>query len=299
MTFVQEKIDRSVLQARGIFNKYVYQTEDTVADVQAAGYFADCRFATLDGPATNSDGWHYGVVECQCSDGHMIGIMDATTGTLARIDAPAPDGVAGNAEAVTTVFIGDSLTGNGFLSNGTVTADDYGPYYTGGTFARTEDYGFAPWVEYVMRGGLGNVVYAGIGGNTTLDILARKEDVMSWRPKLVFDESGTNDVIAGATAADIIARKSVLFGLWRAAGAKIIAFDISPRVGFTNAMRDVAVAVNRWLRQQAATVPYISVFPMSSILADYASFTGGVSAARTFDDTHEQPWRVLGRQACG
>lgn len=85
MTFVQEKIDRSAEQSRGIFNKYVYQTDDTMADVQSSGYFAGCRFAISDGPDTNSDGWHDGVVECQCADGYLIGRMDSSSGTLGMI----------------------------------------------------------------------------------------------------------------------------------------------------------------------------------------------------------------------
>jgi hypothetical protein len=82
MAFTQEKIDRSADQARGIFNKYVYRTADTIAEVQAAGYFAACRFATSDGPSTNSNGWHQGVIECHCSDGYLIGVMDGATNTL-------------------------------------------------------------------------------------------------------------------------------------------------------------------------------------------------------------------------
>lgn len=82
MSFNQEKIDRASVQSLGIFNTYVYRTEDTIAAVEAAGYFADCRFAELDGPATNSTGWDGGVIECRCSDGYMIGIMEAATGTL-------------------------------------------------------------------------------------------------------------------------------------------------------------------------------------------------------------------------
>ena len=208
-------------------------------------------------------------------------------GSIVEVDLRSSHPFGSQPKAITTVFIGDSLTGNGFLSNGTVSYDTYGPFYTGGTFARTEDYGFATWADFISSGALGNVLNSGIGGNTTSDILARVQaDVLAYSPKLVIDESGTNDVIAGATAAEIITRKSQLFSLYRSIGAKIVAVDISPRVGFTSPMRDVAVAVNRWLRQQAATVPGLGLFPLSAILADYASFTGGVSAARTFDDTH-------------
>jgi hypothetical protein len=82
MSFTQEKIDRATIQSRGIFNSYVYKTTDTVEQVQAPGYFAACRFAILDGPATNSNGWNGGVVECHCSDGYLMGIMDGATGTM-------------------------------------------------------------------------------------------------------------------------------------------------------------------------------------------------------------------------
>lgn len=89
MPFVQEKIDRSVNQSRSIFNKYVYRTPDTMAEVMSAGYFAQCRFAVTDGPNTNSDGWHNGVIEAHCSDGYLIGRMDGVTGTLAvEISSP-------------------------------------------------------------------------------------------------------------------------------------------------------------------------------------------------------------------
>lgn len=82
MSFNQEKIDRSSDQSRRIFNRYVYRTDDTITDVGSPGYFSACRFAIIDGPATNSNGWHQGIVECHCSDGYVLGVMDGETGTL-------------------------------------------------------------------------------------------------------------------------------------------------------------------------------------------------------------------------
>lgn len=82
MPFNQFTIDVASVQSRGIFNKYVYETADTMADVQAPGYFSASRFAISDGPNTNGDGWHGGVIECKCSDGYLIGVMDSETGTL-------------------------------------------------------------------------------------------------------------------------------------------------------------------------------------------------------------------------
>jgi len=199
----------------------------------------------------------------------------------------------GGSGGVTTVFVGDSLIGNGWLQNLKTAVDEYGPYYyddgtaTGTRFARTEDYGFAAWAEFLADGAFGSVINAGIGGNTALDIFDRVDaDVLAYRPLLVVDECGTNDLVAGATADQVIERKSALFAKYRSIGAKIITADISPRSGFDATMRGHAVAVNRWLYQQAALCRDLSVFPLSSILADHASITGGVSAARTTDDTH-------------
>lgn len=218
--------------------------------------------------------------------GNIVGVKQPD-GSESYFDDVGNPAFGGQAQGVTTVFVGDSLTGNGFLTNGVAATDNYGPYYTGGTFARTDDYGFTTWADTLSNGAFGNIINSGIGGNTTLQILARvQQDVLAYRPKLVVDESGTNDIIAGATYDEVIGRKKRLFDLYRSIGANILAVDISPRQNFTAPMIVIATKVNRWLREQAATVPYISVTQLSAILADYASFTGGVSAARTFDDTH-------------
>lgn len=90
MAFTQFSIDRSTIQTRKIFNNYVYRTTDTIAQVKAAGYFAACRFATEDGPATNGFGWNGGNIECYCADGYLLGQMDAATGTVSGLfSAPA------------------------------------------------------------------------------------------------------------------------------------------------------------------------------------------------------------------
>jgi hypothetical protein len=62
-----------VLQASGIFNKYIYETEDTIAEVTAVGYFSESRFALIDNDETNGMGWSGGIIECSCSNGYLIG----------------------------------------------------------------------------------------------------------------------------------------------------------------------------------------------------------------------------------
>lgn len=84
MAFNQNKLARSIIQTQGIYNKYVYETDDTIADVTTAGYFSESRFIDIDGPQTNGMGWVGGIIECQCSDGYFIGVIsedgDSLTG---------------------------------------------------------------------------------------------------------------------------------------------------------------------------------------------------------------------------
>ena len=82
MSFDQSKIAQSSVQAQDIFNKYVYETDDTCLEVQSAGYFQACRFAQVDGANTNGNGWQNGIIEARCSDGYLVGMIDGQTGTL-------------------------------------------------------------------------------------------------------------------------------------------------------------------------------------------------------------------------
>lgn len=83
MPFQQAKLDRSVLQTRDIFNKYIYESElDTVAQVTANGYFSASRFASIDNDQTNGMGWRGGVIEARCLDGYIIGEVSSDGGTL-------------------------------------------------------------------------------------------------------------------------------------------------------------------------------------------------------------------------
>jgi hypothetical protein len=87
MSFNQSKLTRSVSQSQGIFNKYIYQTEDTIATVLADGYFAQSRYR-------EDDGWVGSYLEAQCSDGYLYSQI-SLNGSSAIIDVsdgppPAP-----------------------------------------------------------------------------------------------------------------------------------------------------------------------------------------------------------------
>lgn len=87
MAFNQESLDRVAIQSRGIFNKYVYETSDSKADVLVAGYFSQSRFSIIDNDETNGKGWNHGIIECNCSDGVVIAQIDGATGSANLIPA--------------------------------------------------------------------------------------------------------------------------------------------------------------------------------------------------------------------
>lgn len=115
MAFSQFKLDRSVLQTRGIFNKYVYDTDDTIEQVLSANYFAQSRFAETDNDETNGMGWNGGVIDCSCSNGFFTGQMDGT-GTLSN--------VSGTSSINTDETYIPLATSNGILGNSSMTEDE-------------------------------------------------------------------------------------------------------------------------------------------------------------------------------
>lgn len=72
MPFQQFKLDKSVNQARDIFDKYIYKPDngDLSADVQVVGYFAESRFAS-------GDNWFGSIIEVDASDAFLIGQITA------------------------------------------------------------------------------------------------------------------------------------------------------------------------------------------------------------------------------
>ncbi len=79
--FTQFMLDKKSNQTRGIFDTYIYRSDtDTLAEIQAAGYFLGSRFAP---EGSNPDkGWPEGKLEVRASDGYAEGFIDAATGTF-------------------------------------------------------------------------------------------------------------------------------------------------------------------------------------------------------------------------
>ena len=72
MPFEQFKLDVATHQSRDIFNQYVYETDDTIAEVLAINYFEQSRFADKD-----PNNWFGSFITCKCSDGNFTGELNS------------------------------------------------------------------------------------------------------------------------------------------------------------------------------------------------------------------------------
>lgn len=81
MPFDQKRLDLSVEQTRGIFNKYIYRPDnnDSLADVQTPGYFNDSRFA-------GDPDWVGSLIECTLSDAYAIGQVSSDGALFILVD---------------------------------------------------------------------------------------------------------------------------------------------------------------------------------------------------------------------
>lgn len=64
MAFIQKKFERATYQARDIFNTYLYETNDGLAELTQDGYFSSCRFF-------GEQGWVGGTIHALCADGKI------------------------------------------------------------------------------------------------------------------------------------------------------------------------------------------------------------------------------------
>ncbi len=98
MSFDQFKLAKSSNQSRGIFDTYIYRTEDSLSEVQSSGYFNASRYVNEE-----PDQWFSGVIEVLCADGFVRGNLDengdfavyaASSGDWSLCAKPAKNAVA-------------------------------------------------------------------------------------------------------------------------------------------------------------------------------------------------------------
>lgn len=171
------------------------------------------------------------------------------------------------ARTIGVVAIGDSITEQD--------ADPKADVLGTGWFADVID--LDPKLEYLWN--------AGIGGNTTAQMLARLgPDVLDRHPQVVFILGGTNDYPRVTTRVTVSHLRQIVAAV-RGAGARPVLFSVPPRSAAPAAVITLNAAIKTMARAQS--VPYIDTHDAVS------SATGAYRAGYSPDGIHPTPAAAL------
>ena len=216
-------------------------------------------------------------------DGFILMSLDATDGIQA-VGLESSSAVSALSHAKKIAVFGDSRTEQNSLetSNNTV------------RLKRLSDYGYLAWAHYFTSGNIEFVCNAGIGGNTTTQMLSRfNADVLPYAPDELWGEAGINDY--AMTEEDTISNLSSIFDLCDENGIYIRWCTISPLASAHATFSAANVAricnINKWLREQALTRKNFTLIDSFSAMIDRAS-TNGIPKSgmmQTDDSIHQSP----------
>ena len=102
------------------------------------------------------------------------------------------------------------------------------------------------------------ILYAGVGGETTTQVLARLSAVTARSPQVTVVSCGINDVVQSATAAAIQANLTTIYQTLLTAGSKVLFCTLPPTSTMTGAMLTVLSTVNAWLKSLSVTGVWVS-----------------------------------------
>jgi lysophospholipase L1-like esterase len=187
--------------------------------------------------------------------------------------------------AATIIPLGDSFTGNGggHLSPGAIASLTAGSI----TYDEKLNYsrGFWVWAMNLLGQRLRVIHDAGVGGETTVQILARTPgDVVAFKPGWCHLLAGINDVAQNVPLATTKANLTSIWDQLDAAGIRIIVGTIGPLASYVSTQRAQIEQINAWIRDQARQ--------RGMVLVDYhavlvnATSNGVYSTGLNFDSTH-------------
>ena len=163
---------------------------------------------------------------------------------------------------------------------------------------RVTDYGYLAWAHYFTSGNIEFVCNAGIGGNTTTQMLSRfNSDVLPFLPDELWGEGGINDYALSEETTK--ANLTSIFDLADANGIYVRWSTISPLAAAHATFSAANVAricnINKWLKEQALTRKNLTVVDSFSAMIDRAS-TNGIPKSgmmQTDDSIHQSPKGAL------
>ena len=163
---------------------------------------------------------------------------------------------------------------------------------------RVTDYGYLAWAHYFTSGNIEFVCNAGIGGNTTTQMLSRfNSDVLPFLPDELWGEGGINDYALSEETTK--ANLTNIFDLADANGIYVRWSTISPLAAAHASFSAANVAricnINKWLKEQALTRKNLTVVDSFGAMIDRAS-TNGIPKSgmmQTDDSIHQAPKGAL------
>ena len=215
-------------------------------------------------------------------DGFILMSLDATDGIQAV--GLTSSGTSALSHAKKIAVFGDSRTEQNSLetSNNTV------------RLKRLSDYGYLAWAHYFTSGNIEFVCNAGIGGNTTTQMLSRfNSDVLPFLPDELWGEGGINDYALSEETTK--ANLTSIFDLADANGIYVRWSTISPLAAAHATFSAANVAricnINKWLKEQALTRKNLTVVDSFGAMIDRSS-TNGIPKSgmmQTDDSIHQSP----------
>lgn len=193
------------------------------------------------------------------------------TGVTAAAFVPATSGVLGNR----WVFLGDSITA-GSVNNASLAQDESFPLF----------------VQLHSRGRIWVTRNAGVGGNTSAQMLARFDtDVTPFNPQVVFLMAGVNDIAQNVSFATFKANVEAIRAKAQGIGAALALGTLTPTSTADRKAR--TVQWNHWLRKYAADndLPLVDTY---EALVD--PVTGSLKVEYDADGIHPT---TLGRSVLG
>jgi lysophospholipase L1-like esterase len=198
----------------------------------------------------------------------------------------------------TIIWLGDSITGNGGgkLSPGAIASLTA----SSTAYDETKQYarGFWVWAQNLSGQRLRTIHNAGVGGETSAQILARVQgDVVAYTPGWCHVQAGTNDIGQGVSAATTKANLTAIWDALDTAGIRILVGTIPPRASYTGSQRADAELLNSWIVDQGRQRANLVVVDYHAVLAyPGTSGAGAYNLTYNYDTVHPS---VSGAYAMG
>jgi len=208
--------------------------------------------------------------------------MDPVTLGMAKADAKRY-----TRGAATIIPLGDSFTGNGggHLSPGAIASLTAGSI----TYDEKLNYsrGFWVWAMNLLGQRLRVIHDAGVGGETTVQILARTPgDVVAFKPGWCHLLAGINDVSQGIPLATTKANLTSIWNQLDAAGIRIIVGTIGPLAAYVSTQKAQIEQINAWIRDQARQRGMVLVDYHAVLVNPVGGGPGIYALGLNFDSTH-------------